>query len=97
MRSMYSRMGVVSLLLINLLLSEALFATSARTFVHLFEWSWNDIAIECEYLGEKGFEAVQISPPNEHIQGDAWWSRYQPVSYLLESRSGDEDEFRTMR
>eukprot|EP00440_Ansanella_granifera_P054302 gb/GFBE01058861.1/.p1 GENE.gb/GFBE01058861.1/~~gb/GFBE01058861.1/.p1 ORF type:complete len:493 (+),score=92.33 gb/GFBE01058861.1/:1-1479(+) len=63
-------------------------------FVHLFEWSWKDIAIECEeWLGPKGFSAVQISPPMEHIQGDAWWTRYQPVTYNLTSRSGSEKAF----
>lgn len=57
--------------------------------VQLFEWRWTDIAEECEqFLGPKGFDAVQISPPNEHIDYHAWWARYQPVSYLLESRSG---------
>jgi len=29
-----------------------------------------------------------VSPPNEHIQGSQWWTRYQPVSYNLTSRSG---------
>ena len=32
----------------------------------------------------------------EHIQGDAWWVRYQPVSYRLESRSGNRDQFINM-
>ena len=42
------------------------------TFVHLFEWSWSDIATECTtFLGPKGFAAVQISPPMEHIIGSA--------------------------
>jgi len=60
----------------------------------LFEWSWPDIARECEeFLGPKGFTGVQISPPNEHISGDAWWTRYQPVTYKLISRSGNESEF----
>lgn len=41
------------------------------SIVHLFEWSWQDVAIECEdWLGPAGFEAVQISPPSEHIQGE---------------------------
>lgn len=66
-------------------------------FVHLFEWSWADVATECEqFLGPKGFTAVQISPPNEHIAGDAWWTRYQPVTYKLVSRSGDEADFKDM-
>ena len=25
--------------------------------------------------------------------GPEWWTRYQPVSYLLESRSGNREEF----
>lgn len=67
------------------------------SFVHLFEWSHADVATECEtFLGPKGFTAVQISPPNEHIQGDQWWTRYQPVSYNFTSRSGDEDAFKDM-
>lgn len=64
------------------------------TFVHLFEWNWQDIAQECEqHLGPKGYAAVQVSPPNEHIQGDQWWTRYQPVSYQLESRGGNRAQF----
>ena len=69
-------------------------------FVHLFEWSWNDIAAECEsVLGPNGFHAVQVSPPQEHIVFGArpWWERYQPVSYSIDrSRSGTRDEFITM-
>ncbi|MCU4674181.1 alpha-amylase family protein [Catenovulum sp. 2E275] len=64
------------------------------TFVHLFEWKWQDVATECEqYLGPKGYAAVQVSPPNEHIQGSQWWTRYQPVSYQLQSRGGSRAEF----
>jgi alpha-amylase len=62
--------------------------------VHLFEWSWADIAIECEeWLGPKGFTAVQVSPPTDHIKHPAWWARYQPVTFKLHSRSGDEAAF----
>ncbi|MDX1552017.1 MAG: carbohydrate-binding module family 20 domain-containing protein [Marinobacter sp.] len=69
----------------------------AGTFVHLFEWKWNDVATECEqFLGPKGYSAVQVSPPQEHIQGDAWWTRYQPVSYQLQSRSGNASQFADM-
>eukprot|EP00928_Gymnodinium_smaydae_P049886 TRINITY_DN334_c1_g1_i1.p1 TRINITY_DN334_c1_g1~~TRINITY_DN334_c1_g1_i1.p1 ORF type:complete len:411 (+),score=65.78 TRINITY_DN334_c1_g1_i1:411-1643(+) len=32
----------------------------------------------------------------EHIEGSAWWTRYQPVSYKLESRSGNESAFTDM-
>ena len=70
---------------------------TAGTFVQLFEWHWPDIATECEdFLSPAGYAAVQISPPNEHITGPAWWTRYQPVSYKLESRSGTRAEFADM-
>merc|ERR1719295_600351 len=68
-----------------------------QAIVHLFEWSWDSVARECEqFLGPKGFCGVQISPPNEHIQGPQWWTRYQPVSYKLHSRSGTHDQFASM-
>ncbi|CAL1160984.1 unnamed protein product [Cladocopium goreaui] len=64
---------------------------------HLFEWPWPDIANECEtYLGPAGFSVVQISPPMEHIIGSSWSTRYQPVSFKLDSRSGTPDEFEDM-
>ena len=73
------------------------FAAQKTTFVHLFEWRWSDIASECEnYLGPQGYAAIQVSPPSEHIQGSAWWTRYQPVSYQLQSRSGDRAAFINM-
>ncbi len=67
------------------------------TFVHLFEWKWNDIASECEnFLGPKGYAAVQVSPPQKSVTGNAWWTRYQPVSYAIEGRSGTRAEFASM-
>ncbi|QJR81546.1 alpha-amylase [Alteromonas pelagimontana] len=64
------------------------------TFVHLFEWNWQDVATECEtYLGPKGYAAVQVSPPNEHLNVPQWWARYQPVSYVLNSRGGNRAQF----
>ena len=40
-----------------------------------------------------------MSPPSEHVilpdndPPQPWWQRYQPVSYILQSRSGHSDEF----
>ncbi|MGF1653396.1 MAG: alpha-amylase family protein [Actinomycetales bacterium] len=67
--------------------------------VQMFEWPWDDLARECtNHLGPKGYWAVQVSPPNEHarVAGDPWWERYQPVTYELDSRSGDRAEFEAM-
>jgi alpha-amylase len=72
-------------------------------FVQLFEWRWTDVATECEqWLGPRGFAAVQVSPAQEHALIDdgtnhfPWWQRYQAVSYRLESRSGTRAEFAEM-
>lgn len=73
-------------------------SVSANTvFVHLFEWQWNDIASECEnHLAPKGYAAVQVSPPQKSITGAPWWTRYQPVSYAIEGRSGTRAQFASM-
>jgi len=82
---------------VGLMLTGGAAQSHAGAFVQLFEWKWNDVAQECEnFLGPKGFSAVQVSPPQEHIQGNAWWTRYQPVSYQLQSRGGNAADFANM-
>ena len=85
-------------------------APEGGVFVHLFEWRWADIEKECPYLAQRGYAAVQVSPPQEHIVPTAdmgggaandfpWWVRYQPVSHdvtKLTSRSGTLAEFKRM-
>ena len=87
----------IFILFLLLIVTAANAEAAPRTvFVHLFEWRWEDIAKECEnFLGPKEFSAVQVSPPNEHriSPGYPWWQRYQPVTYKLESRSGNRQEF----
>ncbi|OWR53975.1 alpha-amylase precursor [Danaus plexippus plexippus] len=77
------------------------YASGRTTMVHLFEWKWDDIAAECErFLGPRGFGGVQISPPNENLaiwsHNRPWWERYQPISYRLVTRSGNEQQFSNM-
>ncbi|GHJ45163.1 alpha-amylase [Catellatospora sp. TT07R-123] len=74
---------------------------SHDVIVHLFQWPWNSVASECtNVLGPKGFGAVQVSPPQEHVvlsgSGYPWWQDYQPVSYQLISRRGDRAAFANM-
>ncbi|KAK7482695.1 hypothetical protein BaRGS_00026104, partial [Batillaria attramentaria] len=76
-------------------------APGRSVITHLFEWRWDDIARECETsLGSCGYCGVQISPPSENALINnpfrPWWERYQPVSYKLVTRSGDENALRNM-
>ncbi|XP_055907689.1 alpha-amylase A-like [Eupeodes corollae] len=87
----------------GVLFSVAQFDTNQQNcnnnIVHLFEWKWKDIAQECEdFLGPNGYCGVQLSPPSENviIEKRPWFERYQPVSYELKTRSGNEEEFRDM-
>lgn len=76
--------------------NEPFFFPNHSVIVHLFEWKFDDIAEECEkVLGPNGFGGVQVSPINEYLVSSsrAWWERYQPISYEIKSRSGNEKQF----
>ena len=73
--------------------------------VELFGWPFDDIAEECEFLGNAGYMAVKVFPASESIltfdtvengELNPWWFIYQPVSYRLHSRMGDKKQFKNM-
>uniref|UniRef100_A0A1B0EY83 alpha-amylase n=1 Tax=Lutzomyia longipalpis TaxID=7200 RepID=A0A1B0EY83_LUTLO len=77
------------------------FVPGRSGIVWLFEWKFADIALECErFLGPNGFAGVQISSPAENAIVTnplrPWWERYNPVSYIIASRSGNEQDFSDM-
>ncbi|MFF3285750.1 carbohydrate-binding module family 20 domain-containing protein [Streptomyces sp. NPDC003023] len=63
----------------------------------MFEWKFGSVAKACtDTLGPAGYGFVQVSPPQEHIQGSQWWTSYQPVSYRIAGRLGDRAAFQSM-
>jgi alpha-amylase len=63
----------------------------------LFQWSFDSVAGACtDSLGPAGYGWVEVSPAHEHIAGPQWWTSYQPVSYRIAGRLGDERSFRRM-
>jgi alpha-amylase len=60
------------------------------------------VAAACrDFIGPRGFGAVQVSPPQEHVvlpgRGHPWWQDYQPVSYRIDNtRRGDRAAFVAM-
>ncbi|GLW71597.1 alpha-amylase [Kitasatospora phosalacinea] len=79
--------------------TEAVAATpgSRTVTATLFEWSYASVAKECtNVLGPKGYGYVEVSPPQEHVQGSQWWTSYQPVSYRIAGRLGSATAFAAM-
>ncbi|KAF9045781.1 glycoside hydrolase [Hymenopellis radicata] len=70
---------------------------SKTVIIQMFEWTWDSVALECtNFIGPAGYGFVQVSPPAEHITGSAWWTDYQPVSYILTSKRGSRSQFANM-
>ncbi|KAL1661454.1 glycoside hydrolase superfamily [Schizophyllum commune] len=72
-------------------------SSDKKVIIQIFEWNWDSIAQECtDFIGPAGYGFVQVSPPQETISGDQWWTDYQPVSYILQGKRGDRDGFAAM-
>ncbi|KAI0646217.1 glycoside hydrolase [Trametes meyenii] len=70
---------------------------SKDVIIQIFEWTWDSIAAECtNFIGPAGYGFVQVSPPQETISGDQWWTDYQPVSYILQGKRGNRAQFANM-
>ena len=93
-------LGAIVVLLFSLLAVPQTFAAppSAKDVTAtLFQWPFSRVAAECtNVLGPRGYGFVEVSPATEHIQGPQWWTSYQPVSYRIAGRLGNEAAFRTM-
>ncbi|KZT20455.1 carbohydrate-binding module family 20 protein [Neolentinus lepideus HHB14362 ss-1] len=78
--------------------TQARSPTGSKTVIaQMFEWDWDSIASECtSFLGPAGYGFVQASPAQEHITGTQWWTDYQPVSYTLTSKRGNETQYQNM-
>ncbi|PIL31175.1 hypothetical protein GSI_05872 [Ganoderma sinense ZZ0214-1] len=72
-------------------------STEKSVIVQMFEWTWDSVAAECtDFIGPAGYGFVQVSPAQEHVTGDQWWTDYQPVSYILTSKRGNRAQFANM-
>jgi len=81
------------------------FSGKKGAIVELFGWQWKDIEKECVILGKLGYMGVKIFPPQEAVLSydqpqngeiNPWYFIYQPVSYILTSRSGSRQELLSM-
>jgi len=62
--------------------------------IQMFMWNWRSLKSECtNVLGPEGIDWMQVSPPQESVQGNSWWTHYQPVSYQIDSSLGTRQEF----
>ncbi|MFI7211451.1 carbohydrate-binding module family 20 domain-containing protein [Micromonospora maritima] len=71
---------------------------------NLWEWNWSSVSAACtDHLGPAGYGAVQVAPPQESVSLPTspdgvhpWFEVYQPVSYKLDSRFGNRQQFAAM-
>jgi alpha-amylase len=64
---------------------------------NLWSWNWRSVAAECtNQLDPAGYGAVWVAPPSESLRRGEWWDVYQPYSYRLNSRFGNQAEFTSM-
>lgn len=99
MAAIFTLMVLISSLICVKSQKKPHFVGDRSVIVELFEWKFTDIAKEClKYLGPNGFGGVQVSPVTENrvIKDRPWFERYQPVSYVIDNRSGDQKEFELM-
>ena len=47
-------------------------------------------------LVRSGVDYSVVSPAQEHVQGPQWWTDYQPVSYILTSKRGNQAQYANM-
>lgn len=74
-----------------------------KTGVQLFQWSFNSIKKECDFLENSGVDYVQTSPVQPHVkkafiteEENKWWFSYQPVGFSIGNRLGTEKDFLDM-
>lgn len=61
---------------------------------HAFNWKFADVQRKANVIAALGFDAVQLSPAQRSIEGDQWWTRYQPVKYEEIHGLGSEQDLR---
>ncbi|MFJ9677247.1 carbohydrate-binding module family 20 domain-containing protein [Streptomyces sp. NPDC101194] len=89
--------GVAAVLVVPTATAQASAPGDKDVTAVLFEWKFDSVAKACtDSLGPAGYGYVQVSPPQEHIQGSQWWTSYQPVSYKIAGRLGDRTSFANM-
>ncbi|AXO35078.1 carbohydrate-binding module family 20 domain-containing protein [Micromonospora chalcea] len=82
----------------------AVVLNDSEVTANLWEWNWASVAAACtDHLGPAGYGAVQVAPPQESVKLPAsadgaypWYEVYQPVSYKLDSRFGNRQQFAAM-
>ena len=104
MRALKALVGLLSLTLLGTVAapSQANVAPSqtineSTVGMQMFGWNWVSLKNECRSaLGPAGVKWILVMPPQTSIDGSAWWTHYQPVSYDLNSNLGTETQFAQM-
>lgn len=81
----------------NAIVTPAKTIDESTVGMQMFGWNWKSLGNECRsYLGPAGVNWILVMPPQQSIDGSAWWTHYQPTGYSLNSNLGTAAEFASM-
>ncbi|MEV6306517.1 carbohydrate-binding module family 20 domain-containing protein [Actinoplanes sp. NPDC051861] len=84
--------------------SAAVTLNNSDVAANLWEWNFDSVASACtNHLGPAGYGAVQVAPPQDSVSlssssdgAHPWWEVYQPTSYDIAGRLGNQAAFTAM-
>ncbi|WP_433825753.1 carbohydrate-binding module family 20 domain-containing protein [Actinoplanes sp. CA-015351] len=96
--------GILTAVSLPTTASAAVSLNDSDVTANLWEWNFNSVAAACtNHLGPAGFGAVQVAPPQDSVSlssssdgAHPWWEVYQPTSYDVAGRLGNQAAFTAM-
>jgi alpha-amylase len=96
--------GILTAVALPTTASAAVTLNDSDVTANLWEWNFDSVAAACtNHLGPAGFGAVQVAPPQDSVSlssssdgAHPWWEVYQPTSYDIAGRLGNEAAFTSM-
>lgn len=59
---------------------------------HCFNWKLKDIKSNLNKFKEQGFTGLQLSPMQDHKEGNEWWKRYQVINFEIGNDLGSKQD-----
>ena len=75
---------------------EVIIMEGKYKILHPFRWQLVDVLNALPKIKEQGFNAIQLTPVQECLDGWEWWKVYQPLSYKIGNQYGSEEDLKVL-